>query len=111
MRELIKWLTTHHFRGKQVAFCEAVNLQPAYVSKYKSGKGSHGQMLLSQLDARHHALSAAIAKAQLPTEVPETAAAVDATASAPNASATNNTATTASVAATSTSTATDISGA
>jgi hypothetical protein len=73
MRVLINWLTYHHYGGKQVRLCDALNVRSAYISQYKSGKGTHGRMLLSELDKRHRELSNAILRAGLPAEIPDAA--------------------------------------
>ena len=78
MRELISWLASHHFRGKQVDLCEALNMRAPYVSQYKTGKGTHGVMMLSELDKRHRFISDAISKAGLPHQIPAMAAPTDA---------------------------------
>ena len=52
MRELLDWLTFHRFCGRQRGLCAALELPPAYVSQYKSGKGGRGTMSPAHLDVR-----------------------------------------------------------
>ena len=73
MRELLDWLTFHRFCGRQRGLCAALELPPAYVSQYKSGKGGRGTMSPAHLDKRYERFVAAIARAGLPTVIPTAA--------------------------------------
>ena len=73
MRELLDWLAFHRFCGRQRGLCAALDVPPAYLSQYKSGKGTHGQMSPAHLDTRYKRFFAAIARAGLPTVIPTAA--------------------------------------
>ena len=59
--------------GRQRGLCAALEVPPAYLSQYKSGKGTHGQMSPAHLDTRYKRFFAAIARAGLPTVIPTAA--------------------------------------
>ena len=60
-------------RSAKRLVCAALEVPPAYLSQYKSGKGTHGRMSPAHLDTRYERFFAAIARAGLPTVIPTAA--------------------------------------